>query len=525
MPSVTTERGGRFLSSPVGPIFTPERFDSTSRLMIEAAIDFVRQEILPQADALQNLESGLMPRLVHQAGELGFCGVDVPEEYGGLGLGMTLICRLLEFLSQDASFGVTLGVTTGVGAFGVRYYGRADQRAAVLPQLASGEWLASFCLSEPNSGSDALSLTTSAIPFAGGVRLSGTKMWITNARWARVFTVFARGPEGIDAYLLERDLPGLEIAREEKKMGLKGSSTARVVLDRVEVPTTARLHLPGKGHHIALNALNVGRLKLGAMSLGAARRAIEIASIYGQERRQFGKPLVELPLVRIKLARMAAAYFVAESAVYRTAANVEAAFAGIGEDPGEIGPAAAEFAVECSLCKILCTEVQNRIVDEALQIFGGYGFSEEFEISRLYRDVRVSRIYEGANEVNRLFAADRYLRAHHEADAPPEPPDGPVARAAARALKRPPTDDLGRAALAELLLHTLAEASARARAQQTSNPTHEAALSLWNTDATSVWQLALAQLGYAHEPQRLGISVEAIETLASAVIQRPGPLA
>jgi alkylation response protein AidB-like acyl-CoA dehydrogenase len=402
-PSATQpEQGCSFYSQTPDRIFTPEDFAGDERLMIETAEQFSRKEVLPVADRLEKQEDGLMPALVRKAGELGFCGIDGPEAHGGLGLGKNLAARILEFLSLDASFSVTIGVTSGIGQVGLSWFGTEEQKAKYLPRVLSGEAMAAYCLSEPDSGTDALAAKTRADEKNGKWVLNGTKMWISNAKWAELLIVMAKiDGEHFSAFLVERGHPGVTVSREEHKMGLKGSSTARVMFEDAEIPLENLLHEPGKGHQVAFNALNLGRFKLSSMSIGPARLAIGESAQYALDRRQFGQPIASFGLIRKKFAEMAARFYVAESMIYRTGALIDTAFAGSVGSPGANMAAAEEFSVECSMCKVFSTEAQAFIVDEALQVYGGYGFTEEFPIARIYRDARVSRIYEGTNEINR----------------------------------------------------------------------------------------------------------------------------
>ncbi|MFM9874612.1 MAG: acyl-CoA dehydrogenase family protein [Fimbriimonadaceae bacterium] len=415
IPTELTEQGGSFLSRTPDSAFSPEDFSSDEKLMIQMAEDFSRKEVLPLVERLEKQEDGLMPGLIQKAGQLGFCGIDAPEQFGGLGLSKNLAARILEFLSMDASFSVTIGITSGISQFGLTAFGNDDQRNKYLPLLTSGEWIGAYALSEPNSGSDALSMTTRAEDKGDHYVLNGTKMWISNAKWANFFLVMAKiDGEHVTAFIVERDFPGVSIAREEHKMGLKGSSTARLVLENAIVPKENLLYQAGKGHHVAFNALNMGRFKLGAMSIGPARQAMGLAADYAQDRKQFNQPIANFGLLRAKFADMAAYYFAIESMLYRTGANIDSAFAQSDGSLDQNRLAAEEFAVECSACKIMATELEAKIVDDCLQVYGGYGFTEEFPVARIYRDARISRIYEGTNEINRLFLADRQVRRANE---------------------------------------------------------------------------------------------------------------
>ncbi|MCG9894338.1 MAG: acyl-CoA dehydrogenase family protein, partial [Fimbriimonadaceae bacterium] len=333
-------------------------------------------------------------------------------------------------------------------------------------------------------------LKTRGTRTSDGFSLSGTKMWISNAKWAGLFTVLARTDEGPTAFLVERDRPGVSVSREEHKMGLKGSSTARLILEDVEVPAGSVLHQEGKGHHAALNALNLGRFKLGAMSLGPTRPAIEAALDYAQARRQFGRPIAEFGLIRRKAALMAAWRFAAESALYRLGAEIDAAFEAAGSSTEARVAAARVLAPECALVKVLTTEAEARIIDEALQIFGGYGFSEEFPLARLYRDARVSRIYEGTNEMNRLLVGNG-LR----------PPgdileDSLPARLAAPLIARSSRDQVQTAALADLLILAYAGQSARLRARQTGDQLQAQLSRIWDAWAESEAIRAATEAGW-----------------------------
>jgi len=470
-PTTTQPRrsvGCGFLAEPPTEIFSPEMFSSDEQLMIQSAEQFSRREVLPIQARLDLQEEPLMVNLIRKAGELGFCGVDAPEAFGGLGLSKNLAARILEFLSLNASLSVTIGVTSGISQIGLVLFGNDEQRSRFLPRLTSGEWIGAYALSEPNSGSDALSLSCRAEQRGNKWVLNGTKMWISNAKWADLFLVMAKiDGEHISAFLVERGMPGVEVMREEHKLGLKGSSTARLVLENAEVPLENLLHEPGKGHHVALNALNLGRFKLSSMSMGTAREALTQSSTYAKERRQFGQPISDFGLIQQKFANMAACYFAAESMIYRTGAHVDQAFEEQVDTPEGRRLAAEEFAVECSCCKVFSTEAQSFIVDEALQVYGGYGFTEEFPLARIYRDSRVSRIYEGTNEINRVFIADRFLKRVSEGRASAlSAGDAFLSELAGRALKNGFQDQVTQGAISDLLILAYAEQSTRLRADR-----------------------------------------------------------
>lgn len=497
-PTLPFISGCRFFSEPPSQIFTPEDFDSEARLMIDAADQFSRKEVIPVVERLDAQEEGLMPALIRKAGELGFCGVDGPEAYGGLGLGKNLAARILEFLSLNASFSVTVGVTSGIGQVGLSWFGTEAQKAKYLPRVLSGDWMAAYCLSEPNSGTDALSAQTRAELRGDEWVLNGTKMWISNAKWAELFIVMAKiDGEQFSAFLVERGAPGVSISREEHKLGLKGSSTARVLLEDARIPAANLLHEPGKGHQVAFNALNLGRFKLSSMSIGPARMAMGQAAEYAQDRRQFGQPIADFGLIRQKFAEMAARFYVAESMIYRTGALIDEAFAlSDGSVKGNL-TAAEEHAVECSMCKVFATEAQAFIVDEALQVYGGYGFTEEFPLARHYRDSRVSRIYEGTNEINRVFIADRlYRRAEAGRASLKGASDSFIAELASRAVQARPEGQIAMSAASDLLILQYAEQSSRLRAEQSGGVfagADKLARNLLNVQAAAAFQRATGE--------------------------------
>lgn len=516
--------GGAFFSSTPERIFTVSDFSADERLMIDTAEQFSRKEILPLAEALDRQEEGLMPQLIRKAGHLGFCGVDAPEAYGGLGLSKNVAARILEMLSLNASFSVTLGVTSGIAQIGLVLFGTEEQKARFLPTLTSGEWIGAYCLSETGSGSDALAASTRADRDGDGYVLNGTKMWVSNAKWAQFFLVMAKvDGERFSAFLLERGAPGLSVSREEHKMGLKGSSTARVLLEDTRIPCSSLLHDEGLGHQVAFNALNIGRFKLSAMSLGPARDAIGLAAAYARDRKQFGQSISEFGLIRRKFAEMAARFFAAESVIYRTGALIDGAFAEHGGTVEGNRRAAEEYAIECSACKVFATEAEAFIVDEALQCYGGYGFTEEFPIARHYRDARVSRIYEGTNEINRLFIASRIVRkARERGEAACSAGDSFVSELAGKAIALPQDDQVVLGAQSDLAMLAYAEQSARLRAEQNGGMDRalfEAFASWANVHAAAAYQMATG--GSVTVPPSPAHDWEAI---SDAVYDTGGPL-
>jgi alkylation response protein AidB-like acyl-CoA dehydrogenase len=489
-----TQTGCSFLSQTPDRIFSPEQFGSDERLMVETAEDFSRKEVLPLLDRLDHQEDGLMPSLIRKAGQLGLCGVDTPEAYGGLGLSKNLAARILEFMSLNGSFSVTFGITSGISQVGLSLFGTEDQKNEYLPRLASGEWIGAYALSEPNSGSDALSASTRADRRGSDYVLNGTKMWISNAKWAEFFLVMAKVDGAkFSAFLVERDFPGVSVAREEHKMGLKGSSTARLVLENAIVPARNLLHEEGLGHHVAFNALNIGRFKLASMSIGPCRDAMALAARYALDRKQFGRSIAEFGLIRKKFALMAAQFYAAESMIYRTGSLIDEAFDAFGGTIDGNRKAAEEFAIECSAGKVFSTEAEAFIVDEALQVYGGYGFTEEFPIARHYRDARVSRIYEGTNEINRLFIADRFAKRVSDGRIPGVASgDSFISELAGKALKLLSKDQIVTGAVSDLILLAYAEQSARLRSEQTDETNkrlYRAVLPTLNARAAEFFQI------------------------------------
>jgi alkylation response protein AidB-like acyl-CoA dehydrogenase len=410
--------GGNFLLTETEPdlVFTPEDLSSDQRLMAQTAEKFMEKDVLPNLDALEHQADGLTPKLFRQAGELGLLGMEVPAEYDGLGLGKTSALGVEEQMTRLGGFGVTCGAHCGIGTQPLVYFGTETQKKKYLAKLATGEWMAAYALSEAGSGSDALGLRTKATLSPDGKHyiLNGTKMWISNAAWADFFTVFAKvDGQQVTAFLVERTFSGVSTGKEEHKLGIKSSSTRRLILEDAQVPVENLLGEIGKGAYIAFNILNVGRLKLGSGAMGAAKESLKVATRYALERQQFGRPIATFGLIQHKLADMAARIFAGESAVYRTSAMLEAVLA-TGETMDSMKPpflrGLDEFALECSIIKVACSEILDDVADETLQVHGGYGFTEEFPAARTCRDARINRIFEGTNEINRLFIPGLLLR-------------------------------------------------------------------------------------------------------------------
>ncbi|CUU11039.1 hypothetical protein GBSOP10_10935 [Armatimonadetes bacterium GBS] len=408
-------RSGAFLEAPPEACFTPEHLTPEDRQMGEATERFMREQVAPQVRLIEHNAPHAMRDLLGDSALLGLLGIDVPEEYGGLGLPKTTSALITEKTALEPSFAVSHAVHTSVGSLPILLFGTESQAQQYLPLLTRGELIGAYALTEPEAGSDALSARTRAERHDQHYLLNGNKIWITNAGFADLFIVFAKvDGERFTAFLVPRSAPGFIVEREEHKLGLHGSSTCRIVLEQVPVPVENRLGEEGQGAYVALYTLNIGRFKIGAAALGIAKEAWRIGYEYAQVRKQFGRPIVEFDLVWRKLARGQVMLFVVESALYRLAGDLERAFAqgyGLPYDArqGAWRAASALFAAECALIKVAATEMLHQIVDDALQIHGGYGFSEEYPIARLYRDTRVNRIYEGTNEINRLNLVERLL--------------------------------------------------------------------------------------------------------------------
>jgi hypothetical protein len=386
---------------------TPEKFDDEQRLMRESARTFIQREVLPQSEAIDHQEPGVLPGLVHKAGEQGLLMIDVPEAYGGAELGM-IVSAIVGGEMREASFAVAVGAHTTIGTLPIVFYGTDAQKRQYLPRLATGELIGAYALTEPGVGSDAMSIRTRAelAPDGKHYILNGSKQWISNAGFADLMIVFAKVDDTKHtAFIVEAAWPGISTGAEEKKMGIKGSSTRSVYFDNVRVPVENVLGQVGKGYKIAFNILNIGRLKLGAGTAGGARSALDLAAKYAGERKAFGKPLHSFGLIKKKLAHMAADVYAAEALSYRTVGMVEDARLAAGEDQQAQLAAIEDFAIECSIAKVYGSEALGRCVDEGVQIFGGYGFMQEYPIEKAYRDARINRIFEGTNEINRMVAA------------------------------------------------------------------------------------------------------------------------
>ena len=407
-------KGGGFLVEDRSPrdIFTPEDYTDEQKMLAQTGRDFMQRDVLPRTPEILKLNYEVIRDLMRKAGEIGLLAIEVPEEYGGLALGKVTGCLASEISAMEGSWACTFMGHTGIGTLPITYFGTDEQKAKYLPKFGTGEWISSYSLSEASSASDALNAKARAVLSPDGKSwiLNGEKMWLTNGGFADVYITFAKvDGEHFTAFIIDKGSPGVSLGPEERKLGIKGSSTRPVILEDAVLPKENLLGEIGKGHKIAFNILNIGRFKLGAGCVGGSKGSLKAACGYAKERSAFGKKIADFGLIQAKIGEMAARIFAAESMVYRTAGMIDASLEGVHDNATSL-KRIEEYDAECSMVKVFCSEVLDFVVDETVQIYGGAGYVEDYPVERYYRDARINRIFEGTNEINRLLVPGRLVR-------------------------------------------------------------------------------------------------------------------